>query len=114
MGLASVGDYDGDLPYEGTSAEYAIIRKIFESPLPQVDGAERLSDCLQAWDLMTTCWNFDPQQRPTAKMCKTTITYLPRCTPASENAGHRTRSAALLENLGDLESWKGNLEKSSA
>lgn len=69
-------DYDGDLPYEGTSAEYAIIRKIFESPLPQVDGAERLSDCLQAWDLMTTCWNFDPQQRPTAKMCKTTITYL--------------------------------------
>ncbi|KAG8912611.1 hypothetical protein FRC00_004164, partial [Tulasnella sp. 408] len=38
----------------------------------------------------------------------------PRCTPTPANADHQTRSAALLENLGALESWKGNLEKSSA
>ncbi|KIO27679.1 hypothetical protein M407DRAFT_72843, partial [Tulasnella calospora MUT 4182] len=66
----------GDLPYEGTSNDYAIILKIFESPLPQVDGASRLSDCLQLWDLTTTCWNAQPAQRPTARMCKTTVTYL--------------------------------------
>ncbi|KIO27680.1 hypothetical protein M407DRAFT_23109 [Tulasnella calospora MUT 4182] len=46
-------------------------------------------------------------------MCKTTVTHLPRCTPAPANPDHQTRSAALLENLGDLESWKGNPEKSS-
>ncbi|KIO16969.1 hypothetical protein M407DRAFT_33376, partial [Tulasnella calospora MUT 4182] len=104
----------GDLPYEGTSSDYAIIRKIFESPLPAVDGASRLSDCLQAWDLMTRCWNADPQQRPTARICKTTVAYLPRCAPTPMNLDQHTRSAALLENLGDLESWKGNPEKSSA
>ncbi|KIO27647.1 hypothetical protein M407DRAFT_50816, partial [Tulasnella calospora MUT 4182] len=66
----------GDLPYEGTSADYAIIRKIFESPLAGVDGTSRLSDCLQVWELMRRCWNVDPAQRPTARMCRTTITYL--------------------------------------
>ncbi|KIO15861.1 hypothetical protein M407DRAFT_34497 [Tulasnella calospora MUT 4182] len=104
----------GNLPYGETSADYAIIRKIFESPLPQVDGASRLSDCLQLWDLTMRCWNVEPQERPTARMCKTTVTYLPRCTPTPANPDHQTRSAALLENLGDLESWKGNPEKSSA
>ncbi|KIO33994.1 hypothetical protein M407DRAFT_227190, partial [Tulasnella calospora MUT 4182] len=62
----------GRLPYEGASADYVIIRQIFESPIPQVDGASRLSDCLQVWELMTRCWNVDPLQRPTARMCKTT------------------------------------------
>ncbi|KIO24108.1 hypothetical protein M407DRAFT_26466 [Tulasnella calospora MUT 4182] len=38
----------------------------------------------------------------------------PRCTPAPPNADYQTQSAALLENLGDLESWKENPEKSSA
>ncbi|KIO16556.1 hypothetical protein M407DRAFT_231570, partial [Tulasnella calospora MUT 4182] len=66
----------GDLPYEGTSADYAIMRQIFESPLPQIDGVSRLSDSLQVWDLMLRCWNGDPQQRLTARMCKTTITNL--------------------------------------
>ncbi|KIO16533.1 hypothetical protein M407DRAFT_46771, partial [Tulasnella calospora MUT 4182] len=66
----------GNLPYGETSVDYAIIRKIFESPLPQVDGASRLSDCLQLWELMMRCWTVDPQQRPTARMCKTTVTYL--------------------------------------
>ncbi|KIO25867.1 hypothetical protein M407DRAFT_75204, partial [Tulasnella calospora MUT 4182] len=66
----------GELPYEQSSVDYAIIRRIFESPLPQVNGESRLSDCLQAWELMTRCWDVDPQNRPTAKMCKTTIAYL--------------------------------------
>ncbi|KAG9022287.1 hypothetical protein FS837_006484 [Tulasnella sp. UAMH 9824] len=104
----------GDLPYQETSADYAIMAKIFESTLPQVDGTARLSDCLQVWDLMQRCWKVNPQERPTAEMCKTTITYLPRCTPTSANADHQIRRAELLENLGDLEIWKGNLIKGSA
>ncbi|KIO27683.1 hypothetical protein M407DRAFT_23112 [Tulasnella calospora MUT 4182] len=104
----------GKLPYEDTSVDFVIMRQIFESPLPQVDGQSRLSDCLQVWELMTRCWNGDPLQRPTARMCRTAVTYLPRCTPTPGNADHQTRSAALLENLGDLESWKGNPENSSA
>lgn len=103
----------GELPYAGTSASYAIMRWIFESPLPQVDGKSRLSDCLQLWELMTRCWNVTCPQRPTSEMCKTTVTYLPRCTPAPANADRQTLSAALLENLGDLETWKGNPEKGS-
>ncbi|KAG8915787.1 hypothetical protein FRC00_013986 [Tulasnella sp. 408] len=104
----------GELPYEGTRADYVIIRKIFESPLPEVDGQSRLRDCLPVWELMRRCWNFDPGQRPTASTCKAVVTYAPRCTPAPANADHQTRSAALLVSLGDLESWKGNPEKSSA
>lgn len=65
----------GELPYAGTLAEYSIIRKIFESPRPQVDGESRLGDCLQVWELMARCWLFDPQQRPTASMCRTTVAY---------------------------------------
>ncbi|KIO27637.1 hypothetical protein M407DRAFT_23069 [Tulasnella calospora MUT 4182] len=102
----------GKLPYEETIVDFVIIRQIFESPLPQVDGKSRLSDCLQVWELMTRCWNGDPLQRPTARMCRTTVTYLPRCTPTPGNANHQKRSASLLENLGDLKSWKGNPEKS--
>ncbi|KAG8950983.1 hypothetical protein FRC04_006844 [Tulasnella sp. 424] len=34
----------GEMPYQDTVADYAIIRKIFESPSPQVDGASRLGD----------------------------------------------------------------------
>ncbi|KIO23545.1 hypothetical protein M407DRAFT_26997 [Tulasnella calospora MUT 4182] len=104
----------GKLPYDGTSVDYVIIRQIFESPLPQVDGQARLSECLQLWELMTRCWNADSVQRPTAAMCKTTVTYLPRCTPTPENADDQTRSATLLENLGVLESWKGNHVESFA
>ncbi|KIO23526.1 hypothetical protein M407DRAFT_214426 [Tulasnella calospora MUT 4182] len=66
----------GKLPYEETIVDFVIIRQIFESPLPQVDGKSRLSDCLQVWELMTRCWNGDPLQRPTARMCRTTVTYL--------------------------------------
>lgn len=66
----------GKLPYEGTTANYAIIRQVFESPRPQVDGELRLSDCLQVWELMIRCWEADPLQRPTAGMCRTTVTYL--------------------------------------
>lgn len=66
----------GELPYKESSVDYVIMRRIFESPLPQVDGESRLSDCLQAWELITRCWNVDPQRRPTAGMCKTTISYL--------------------------------------
>ncbi|KIO27645.1 hypothetical protein M407DRAFT_23076 [Tulasnella calospora MUT 4182] len=104
----------GDLPYEGTANDYAIIRKIFESPLPGVDGQFRLRDCLQVWELLMRCWNVDPGQRPRSMICKTTVTYLPRCTPTTAKAKQQAQSAALLENLGDLESWKGNPEKSSA
>lgn len=68
----------GEHPYEGAGADYIIIRKIFESPRPQVDGESRLSDCLQVWELMTRCWATAPLQRPTSAMCKTTIAYLVR------------------------------------
>lgn len=100
----------GEMPYQDTVAEYAIIRKIFESPYPQVDGVSRLSDCLQLWELMIRCWAVEPDQRPTSNMCKTTVTSLPRCHPTLEDVNPDSRSAALLENLGDLEIWKGNLE----
>lgn len=66
----------GELPYEGIVAEYAIIRKIFEGLLPKVDGESRLRDCLPVWELMKGCWNVEPGQRPTARMCKTTVAYL--------------------------------------
>ncbi|KAG9018928.1 hypothetical protein FRB90_008121 [Tulasnella sp. 427] len=98
----------GELPYEGTFAEYSIIRKIFESPLPQVDGESRLGDCLQVWELMTRCWAAEPEDRPTANMCRTTVAYLPRCPPTSQDSTDHVQSAQLLENLGDLESWKGH------
>ncbi|KIO27640.1 hypothetical protein M407DRAFT_232421, partial [Tulasnella calospora MUT 4182] len=66
----------GKLPYEEATVDFVIMRQIFDSPLPQVDGQSRLRDCLQVWELMTRCWNFDPLQRPMARMCKTTVTYL--------------------------------------
>lgn len=66
----------GKLPYEESSVDFVIIRRILESPLPQVDGRAHLKECLPVWDLMTRCWNGNPQQRPTARMCKTTITCL--------------------------------------
>ncbi|KIO22136.1 hypothetical protein M407DRAFT_46472, partial [Tulasnella calospora MUT 4182] len=54
----------GEMPYHNTLADYVIIRKIFDSPLPQVDGESRLSDCLQLWDLMERCWAVGPMERP--------------------------------------------------
>ncbi|KAG8994478.1 hypothetical protein FRB90_000418 [Tulasnella sp. 427] len=101
----------GTLPYEGTFAEYAIIVKIFEGPRPHVDGESRLSDCLQVWELMTRCWESEPGERPTSGMCRTAITFLPRCPPTLVD---HTRSPELLENLGDLESWKGNYDEGLA
>ncbi|KAG8994723.1 hypothetical protein FRB90_000362 [Tulasnella sp. 427] len=101
----------GKLPYEGTFAEYAIIVKIFEGSRPHVDDESRLSDCLQVWELMTRCWESEPGERPTSGMCRTAITFLPRCPPTLVD---HTRSPELLENLGDLESWKGNYDEGLA
>ncbi|KAG8981122.1 hypothetical protein FRC05_004022 [Tulasnella sp. 425] len=98
----------GELPYEGIVADYAIIRRIFETPRPQVDGESRLDDCPQVWELMTRCWAVDPPQRPIASMCQTAIEYLPRCPPKPDNIDRNVRSAAPLESIGNLESWKGN------
>ncbi|KAG8933083.1 hypothetical protein FRC00_013677 [Tulasnella sp. 408] len=69
----------GELPYGEAAADYVIMRKIFEGPLPHISGESRLGDCLQ-----------------------------PHCPPTPETADPQTRSAVLLENLGELESWKGN------
>ncbi|KIO16074.1 hypothetical protein M407DRAFT_47623, partial [Tulasnella calospora MUT 4182] len=66
----------GELPYGEVTADYAIMRRIFESPLPQVNGESRLGDCLQLWELMTRCWDIDPTERPTSAMCKMTFEYL--------------------------------------
>lgn len=104
----------GEMPYQDTVAEYAIIRKIFESPRPQVDGASRLSDCLQLWELITRCWSVSPEERPTSGMCRTTVTFLPRCVPSPVIPHPQSPSPELLENLGDLERWKGNYEESAA
>ncbi|KIO21535.1 hypothetical protein M407DRAFT_28867 [Tulasnella calospora MUT 4182] len=104
----------GELPYEGSGADYIIMRQIFESPRPQVNGESRLSDCLQVWELMIRCWGIEPLQRPTSNMCRTTVRFLPRCPPTPRDHQHQARSAALLENLGDLESWKGNYEEGLA
>lgn len=68
----------GEMPYEGAGADYIIIRKIFESPRPQVNGESRLSDCLQLWELMTRCWASGPSERPTSAMCKIIVAYLVR------------------------------------
>ncbi|KIO17496.1 hypothetical protein M407DRAFT_51418, partial [Tulasnella calospora MUT 4182] len=54
----------GELPHGEVVADYVIIRKIFESPLPQVNGESRLGECLQLWDLMKRCWSVDSPQRP--------------------------------------------------
>ncbi|KAG9032244.1 hypothetical protein FS837_002776, partial [Tulasnella sp. UAMH 9824] len=104
----------GELPYQDAVADYAIIRRIFESPRPQVDGESRLSDCLQLWELMTRCWVVDPDQRPTSSMSRTAVVLLPRCTPHSGKVDPLSASPELLENLGTLESWKGNFEESIA
>ncbi|KIO22793.1 hypothetical protein M407DRAFT_27737 [Tulasnella calospora MUT 4182] len=98
----------GELPYGEATADYVIMRKIFEGPVTHANGESRLRDCLQLWDLQTRCWAVDPLLRPTSAMCKTTFEYLPHCPPTPKTAGPHTRSAALLENLGDLENWKGN------
>ncbi|KIO21539.1 hypothetical protein M407DRAFT_218120 [Tulasnella calospora MUT 4182] len=66
----------GELPYQGTSADYAIMLKIFEGPRPHIDGEFRLGDCLQVWELMTRCWEATPEERPTSDMCRTAITFL--------------------------------------
>ncbi|KAG8923055.1 hypothetical protein FRC01_013277 [Tulasnella sp. 417] len=102
----------GELPYQDAVAEYAIIRRIFESSRPQVDGESRLSDCLQLWELMTRCWVVEPEQRPTGSQCRTAVVLLPRCTPHSGKVDPLSPSPELLENLGTLESWKGNFEES--
>ncbi|KIO22126.1 hypothetical protein M407DRAFT_28336 [Tulasnella calospora MUT 4182] len=104
----------GELPYQDAMADYAIIRRIFESSRPQVDGESRLSDCLQLWELMTRCWVVEPEQRPTGSMCRTAVVLLPRCTPHSGKVDPLSPSPELLENLGTLESWKGNSEESIA
>lgn len=104
----------GELPYQDAVADYAIIRRIFESPRPQVDGESRLSDCLQLWELMTRCWAVDPEQRPTSSMCRTAVVLLPRCAPHSGKVDPLSPSPELLENLGTLESWKGNFAESIA
>ncbi|KIO16587.1 hypothetical protein M407DRAFT_85835, partial [Tulasnella calospora MUT 4182] len=73
----------GELPYGEAVAEYVIMRKIFESPLPQVNGESRLSECLQLWDLMMRCWAVEPLHRPTSQMCKTIFEYLVSLPPLS-------------------------------
>ncbi|KAG8896881.1 hypothetical protein FRC01_011576, partial [Tulasnella sp. 417] len=104
----------GELPYKEAMADYAIIRRIFENPRPQVDGESRLSDCLQLWELMIRCWVVEPEQRPTGSMCRTAVVLLPRCTPNPGEAEPLSPSPELLENLGTLESWKGNFDDSIA
>ncbi|KIO25869.1 hypothetical protein M407DRAFT_75139, partial [Tulasnella calospora MUT 4182] len=66
----------GEWPYEEIIAEALVMCRIIQNPLPQVNGESRLSYCLQVWELMTRCWNADPRQRPTARMCMTIVTYL--------------------------------------
>ncbi|KIO24740.1 hypothetical protein M407DRAFT_25887 [Tulasnella calospora MUT 4182] len=104
----------GELPYGEAVADYVIMRKIFEGPLPQARGESRLGECLQLWDLMKRCWSANTLQRPTSAMCKTTFDYLPHCLPTPKTADLHARSAVLMENLGDLESWKANYKAECA
>ncbi|KIO17699.1 hypothetical protein M407DRAFT_84726, partial [Tulasnella calospora MUT 4182] len=75
----------GELPYGEAVADYVIMRKIFEGPLPHAKGESRLSECLQLWGLMRRCWAVDPLQRPTSAMCKTTFEYLVSPPPLSSH-----------------------------
>lgn len=52
--------------------------------------------------------------RTTCRRSNTDLYRQPRCYPTPRDAHHHKRSAELLENLGDLESWKGNYEEGLA
>ncbi|KAG9040568.1 hypothetical protein FS837_000449 [Tulasnella sp. UAMH 9824] len=70
----------GETPRKEAKTEGAVMLEITNSPVPQLDGAVRLRDYPQLWDLMMGCWNADPPLRPTARVCKFTVSYLSRST----------------------------------
>lgn len=76
------------------------MRRIFESPLPQVDGESRLSDCPQVWDLRRF-WNLEPGQGLTGRMCKNTVPYLVSTLGifSNESTLIAVNSLAALKNL---------------
>lgn len=68
----------GETPRKEARTEGAVMLEITNNPVPQLDGAFRLRDHPTLWDLMVGCWNVDPPQRPTARVCKFTVSYLVR------------------------------------
>ncbi|KAG8983500.1 hypothetical protein FRB90_005946, partial [Tulasnella sp. 427] len=104
----------GELPYQDTIADYVVIRKIFENPRLRMKGSSRLAQCLRLRELMTRCWSWEPEERPTSQMCKVTVSSLPHCAPLLQGPDGKRPSAELLENLGILKGWKGDFDDSMA
>ncbi|KIO20941.1 hypothetical protein M407DRAFT_29440, partial [Tulasnella calospora MUT 4182] len=97
-----------EAPYtQGGTTQHARVYVAKRMVSPRVIGARSLTREIHDKGLQQLSGQLSFEARPTDGQD-------PRCTPTPATADHQTRFAVLLENLGDLESWKGNPEKSSA
>ncbi|KAG8895816.1 hypothetical protein FRC00_006867 [Tulasnella sp. 408] len=102
------------LPFHHISNDLGVILRITQGELPPVSSNKKLAQLQSMCDLLVGCWQKKPRLRPTATECLEVIEQLPSARPSkiimNNETGERTRSATLLNALGEMNFDLGNYD----
>lgn len=101
-------------PFPEAKTQQHITIKVVTGQLPSIHKNSQLSQIAPLCHVMDMCWKLDPQDRPSAAGCQRTLRWIPAAIPAVESgAKPKIRSAALLQEIGEMHRLQGRNEEAS-
>ncbi|KIO16363.1 hypothetical protein M407DRAFT_86092, partial [Tulasnella calospora MUT 4182] len=64
------------IPFHDITVETTVMRRVIQGDLPFISADARMSLIRALCSLVTQCWSFDPNKRPTAEDCRKSISWM--------------------------------------
>ncbi|KIO25600.1 hypothetical protein M407DRAFT_25080 [Tulasnella calospora MUT 4182] len=105
------------IPFHDVTVETTVMRRVIQGDLPFISADARMSLIRELCSLVTQCWSFDPNKRPTAEDCRKSISWMPMIIPApnrfTDTEASQIHSSELLSKLGEMYRRQGDYANAS-
>ncbi|KIO21347.1 hypothetical protein M407DRAFT_80511 [Tulasnella calospora MUT 4182] len=70
------------VPFPELNSEGLIVLTVIQGKVPSTQEDAQLSQITGLCSLMTDCWKFDPNDRPSVGQCRNEVAWMVSCTPS--------------------------------